>query len=85
MHDPCTDNGNDIGVKKTYYMMYGELFGVAVVSVAAVSGVAAIMLKFPVLFLGLKYLGGCYLICLGIQMLRSKGKMSLDLEDNETV
>ncbi len=73
--------GMTIGVRKTFYMMYGELFGVAIVSVAAVSGVAAIMLKFPMLFLALKYIGGLYLIYLGIQMLRSKGKMSLNLED----
>ncbi len=73
--------GMTIGVRKTFYMMYGELFGVAIVSVAAVSGVAAIMLKFPLLFLALKYIGGLYLIYLGIQMLRSKGKMSLNLED----
>jgi homoserine/homoserine lactone efflux protein len=75
--------GMTIGVKKTFYMMYGELFGVAIVSIAAVSGVAAIMLRFQLLFLALKYIGGLYLIYLGIQMLRSKGKMSLNLEDTQ--
>jgi homoserine/homoserine lactone efflux protein len=75
--------GMTIGVKKTFYMMYGELIGVAIVSIAAVSGVATIMLRFPLLFLALKYLGGLYLIYLGIQMLRSKGKMSLNLEDTQ--
>jgi homoserine/homoserine lactone efflux protein len=75
--------GMTIGVRKTFYMMYGELIGVAIVSIAAVSGVATIMLKFPMLFLALKYLGGLYLVYLGIQMLRSKGKMSLDLEDTK--
>jgi homoserine/homoserine lactone efflux protein len=73
--------GMTIGVRKTFYMMYGELFGVAIVAISAVSGVATIMLKFPLLFVALKYLGGAYLIYLGIQMLRSKGKMSLNLED----
>lgn len=72
--------GMTIGVKKTFYMMYGELFGVALVSVAAVSGVAAVMLRFPALFLALKVMGGLYLIYLGVQMLRSRGKMSLNLE-----
>lgn len=75
--------GMTIGVRKTFYMMYGELIGVAIVSIAAVSGVATIMLKFPMLFLALKYIGGLYLVYLGIQMLRSKGKMSLDLEDTK--
>ncbi len=72
--------GMTIGVKKTFYMMYGELFGVALVSVAAVSGVAAVMLRFPALFLALKVMGGLYLIYLGVQMLRSRGRMSLDLK-----
>ncbi|MCD4676945.1 MAG: LysE family translocator [Desulfobacula sp.] len=75
--------GMTIGVKKTFYMMYGELLGVAIVSVAAVSGVAAIMLKLPVLFVALKYIGGLYLVCLGIQMLRSKGKISINFEDSQ--
>ncbi len=39
--------GMTIGVKKTFYMMWGELFVVALVSIAAVSGVAAVMLKYP--------------------------------------
>jgi len=70
--------GMTIGVKKTFYMMWGELFGVALVSVAAVCGVAAVMLKYPTLFILLKYLGGGYLVFLGIQMIRSKGEVSLE-------
>lgn len=76
--------GMTIGVRKTFYMMYGELFGVALVSVAAVSGVAAIMLRFPSVFMALKYMGGLYLIYLGVQMLRSRGKMSLHPENNRS-
>ena len=70
--------GMTIGVKKTFYMVWGELLGVALVSVAAVCGVAAIMLKYPPLFLVLKYMGGGYLVYLGIQMLRSNENLSLD-------
>lgn len=66
--------GMTIGVRKTIYMMAGELVGVAMVCVAAVCGVAAIMLKFPTLFLLLKVCGGFYLVFLGFQMMRSKGK-----------
>jgi homoserine/homoserine lactone efflux protein len=73
--------GMTIGVKRTFYMMYGELLGVAMVSVAAVSGVAAIMLNYPLLFTILKYMGGLYLFYLGIQMIRSRGKMSLTMGD----
>jgi homoserine/homoserine lactone efflux protein len=72
--------GMTIGVKKTFYMMWGELLGVALVSVAAVCGVAAVMLRYPALFLALKYLGGGYLVYLGIQMIRTRKKMSLDAD-----
>ena len=67
--------GMTIGVRKTFYMMWGELAGVALVSIASVSGVAALMLNFPVLFLFLKYAGGTYLLYLGFQMLRSRDKV----------
>ena len=72
--------GMSIGLKKTFYMMYGELIGVALVATASVVGVATIMLKYPSIFLVLKYAGGAYLIYLGIQMWLSRGKMSLSLD-----
>ncbi len=70
--------GMTIGVKKTFYMMWGELLGVALVSIAAVCGVAAIMLRYPSLFLLLKYMGGAYLVYLGIQMIRTREGLSLE-------
>lgn len=69
--------GMTIGVRKTFYMVYGELLGVALVSVAAVGGVAAIMMKVPQVFFALKILGGGYLVYLGIMMILSKGKMAV--------
>ncbi|MBV36516.1 MAG: threonine transporter RhtB [Rickettsiales bacterium] len=74
--------GMSIGVRRTMYMMWGELIGVALVSVLAVVGVASIMLNYPSAFLVLKYAGGAYLVYLGIQMWRSRGKMAIDLSDN---
>ncbi len=67
--------GMTIGVRKTFYMMWGELAGVALVAIASVSGVAALMLNYPVLFLVLKYAGGMYLGYLGFQMLRTRNKV----------
>ncbi|MDX2510289.1 MAG: LysE family translocator [Desulfobacterales bacterium] len=64
--------GMTIGVRKTFYMMWGELAGVALVAIASVSGVAALMLNYSVLFIVLKYAGGMYLFYLGFQMLRAK-------------
>ena len=69
--------GMSIGVKRTIWMMLGELLGVAIVAVAAVVGVAAIMLQFPAIFSLFKIIGACYLGYLGIQMWLSKGKMAI--------
>jgi homoserine/homoserine lactone efflux protein len=67
--------GMTIGVRKTFYMMWGELIGVALVSIASVVGVAGLMLNYPIIFLALKYAGGTYLFYLGFKMLRSEGKI----------
>lgn len=69
--------GMTIGVRKTLWMMIGELLGVAIVAISAVIGVAAIMLKFPSIFSAFKVVGACYLAYLGIQMWLSKGKMAI--------
>ena len=69
--------GMSIGVRRTMWMMVGELVGVALVAVAAVMGVASIMLNYPDAFAILKWVGGAYLGYIGINMWRSKGKMAL--------
>ena len=75
--------GMSIGVRRTFWMMWGELTGVALVSIASLAGVATIMLTYPTAFLLLKYLGGGYLVFLGIQLLRSRGKMALTENSGE--
>ncbi|MCW8906378.1 MAG: LysE family translocator [Sedimenticola sp.] len=72
--------GMAIGVRRTIWMMYGELLGVGLVATAAVVGVATMMLRYPLVFELFKYLGGAYLCYLGIQMWLSRGKMAIDLE-----
>jgi len=72
--------GMTLGVRKTFYMMWGELIGVALVSITSVIGVAGLMLNYPILFLTLKYAGGSYLFYLGIKMLRSKGEFPEEVE-----
>lgn len=75
--------GMSIGIKRTFWMMIGELVGVALVAVAAVMGVASIMLHYPQLFDILKWVGGLYLAYIGVQMWRAKGKMAkLDSQTN---
>jgi len=68
--------GMSIGVRRTMWMMIGELIGVAIVAIAAVLGVASIMLNYPDAFAILKWIGATYLAYIGINMWRSKGKMS---------
>lgn len=75
--------GMRFGVRKTLWMMLGELVGVGLVASLSAVGVAAIMLTYPALFVVLKYVGGAYLVYLGIQMWQSKGKMALNLTDDE--
>jgi homoserine/homoserine lactone efflux protein len=69
--------GMTIGVRRTLWMMAGEVLGVAIVAVAAVLGVAAIMLQFPSVFIVLKVLGAAYLSWVALQMWQSRGKMAI--------
>jgi len=73
--------GMSIGYRRTLWMMVGELVGVGVVSVAAVLGIASIMLNYPWLFTGFKFVGAAYLFYLGVQMWRSKGKLAISTDN----
>ncbi|HCE1952374.1 LysE family translocator [Vibrio parahaemolyticus] len=74
--------GMSIGYRRTLWMMIGELAGVALVSISAVLGIAAVMLNYPWLFTFLKFGGGAYLLYLGIEMWRSRGKLAINLENS---
>lgn len=63
--------GMTIGVRKTLWMMLGELLGVGIVASAAVLGIAAIMLNFPALFTALKVVGALYLGYIAVNMWRN--------------
>ncbi|GAB4169217.1 MAG: LysE family translocator [Geothermobacteraceae bacterium] len=70
--------GLTIGVRRTLWMMVGELVGVGLVAGAAGLGAAAVMLNTPALFLLLKLGGGAYLGWLGVQLWCSKGRLAID-------
>ena len=74
--------GMTIGLRRTLWMMAGELIGVGLVALLSVIGVAAIMLNYPEVFAVFKYVGGAYLIYLGIQMWQSRGKMAVTHENS---
>ncbi|MEX0603738.1 MAG: LysE family translocator [Marinobacter sp.] len=69
--------GMTIGVRRTFWMMAGELVGVGLVAVMAVVGVAAIMLSAPMVFTLFKWAGGLYLMWLGVELWRSRGKLAI--------
>jgi homoserine/homoserine lactone efflux protein len=77
--------GMSIGIRRTMWMMIGELIGVAIVAVAAVLGVASVMLNYPDIFEILKWIGGAYLAYIGINMWREKGKMTVNGNEQHDV
>ena len=54
--------GIRIGVRRTLWMMLGELTGIALVGAAAMGGVAAILLGAPGVFVAFKLAGAAYLL-----------------------
>lgn len=68
--------GMSVGVKRTMWMMLGEVLGVASVALLAVLGVASLMLNYPLLFAWFKWVGGAYLLYLGIKMWLSDADFS---------
>ncbi|MDN3520567.1 LysE family translocator [Halomonas ramblicola] len=71
------------GVRRSLWMMAGELVGVGLVAAAAGAGVAALMLRQPELFALFKWVGGAYLAYLGVMMWRSRGRMAIPEEGLE--
>lgn len=69
--------GVSIGYQRTLWMMLGEVVGVGCVALAAVLGIASVMLNYPWLFTVLKSVGAVYLLYLGVSMFQSKGKLAL--------
>ena len=69
--------GMTVGLKRTFWMMSGELLGVGLVVVLSMIGVAALLLKYPSFFTAFKLAGGLYLAYIGVQMWRSRGRLAL--------
>ncbi len=76
--------GMTIGVKRALWMMMGELLGVAIVAILSAIGVATLLLNYPSAFAVFKYIGGAYLAFVGIQMWRSRGKMAIKADTEES-
>ncbi|WP_339673525.1 LysE family translocator [Dasania marina] len=76
--------GISLGLRRTLWMMLGELVGVAIVAVAAVTSVASIMLLYPMAFAALKILGGSYLLFLGWQFWRAHSSVAIQLDGSSS-
>ncbi|HEY1075639.1 MAG TPA: LysE family translocator [Fontimonas sp.] len=61
----CMSLATTIGVRRTQWMMLGELAGMGSVAAAAVLSIAAVLHVQPALFDALKLVGSAYLIFLG--------------------
>ena len=77
--------GMSIGVRRTLFMMQGELLGVATVAIAAVIGVSAVMLQYPMAFTALKIAGAMYLAYIGVNMYLSKGKLAISEHNSSDI
>lgn len=73
--------GISLGVRRTLWMMLGELAGVGLVAMCAVLGVAAVLLSMPMLLTLFQWLGALYLFWVGWQMWHSKGKLAIPETD----
>ena len=69
--------GMSIGLGNTMKMMVGELSGVLFVATVVVVGGGGLMAANPILLVVFKYVGGAYLLFVGLQMMRSRGAMAV--------
>lgn len=69
--------GMSIGIRRSLWMMAGEVIGVVIVASLAVLGVAQLLLRWPIAFTAMKLIGGLYLLWIGVQLWRSRGKLAL--------
>jgi threonine/homoserine/homoserine lactone efflux protein len=77
--------GLKVGLRRTLWMMLGEVSGVAVVAISAVLGAATVMLNYPKVFIAFKWIGGLYLIYLGIKMFLVHQHLSLSDEQHQAL
>lgn len=73
--------GMTVGLRRTAWMMAGEVLGVALVTTLCGVGVASLMLRFPAGFAVFKLAGGAYMAWLGLQLWRSRGALAISLEE----
>lgn len=76
--------GMSVGLRRTAWMMTGEVVGVSLVVALCGLGISGIILRFPTLFAAFRLAGGAYMVWLGIQLWRSRGALSVSPEHLQT-
>ncbi len=71
------------GIRAGFIAIAGLLLGVMFHTIAAATGVAAILLTSSYAFIVIKILGAMYLIYLGVQAFRQKGKQEIKKTDDK--
>lgn len=74
--------GISLGLRRTLWMMLGELVGVGLSAVVTLVGVAEFMHNYPKVFELFKYGGGLYLLYLAWQLWHARGSLALQASAN---
>ena len=69
--------GISIGVRRTLWMMLGELTGIALVAIAALGGASTLLLSSPNIFSAAKLIGAAYLLWSAIRAWRAPTNLSI--------
>lgn len=72
--------GMSVGLRRTGWMMVGEVLGVVLVVSICGLGISNVMLRYPAVFTVFKGVGGAYMVWLGVQLWRSRGALSVSPE-----
>ncbi|MBK6599268.1 MAG: LysE family translocator [Proteobacteria bacterium] len=70
-----------IGVRRTFWMMLGELAGIALVGAAALGGVATLLLSAPRIFIAAKLIGAMYLLWSAVGAWRAPANLAIGEND----
>ncbi len=77
--------GTQVGVRKTWFAILGNVIGVAVVSVLSALGLGAVLAASGLAFTVLKLIGAAYLIYLGIKSWRAREFMKVSEQKAESM
>lgn len=69
--------GISIGVKRTLWMMIGELAGIILVGASAIFGIAALMLQYPAVFDIAMYAAAAYLVWTAVKTWRASADIKV--------